>query len=70
MPDSINPDGAIQRLQQASDPEQEGVLICAELLQELAEIPGVAGANLLTPGDPTTIAAAVRASGLRPDIDD
>ena len=58
----------IERLEQASDPEQEGVRICAELLQELAEIPGVSGANLMTPGDPATIAAAISASGLRPDL--
>jgi hypothetical protein len=35
------------------------------LLQELVEIPGVTGANLLTPGDPETVTAAIRASGLR-----
>ena len=69
LPDSIIPASLVQRLEQAGDPEQEGVKICAELLQALSEIPGIAGANLMTPGDPTTIAAAIRASGLRPDVD-
>ena len=68
LPDSIIPDSVVERLEQAGDPEQEGVRICAELLQELAEIPGVSGANLTTPGDPETIAAAISASGLRPDL--
>lgn len=66
--DSIIPDNVIERLEQAMDPEQEGIRICAELLQELAEIPGVSGANLMTPGNPATIAAAVKASGIRPDL--
>jgi methylenetetrahydrofolate reductase (NADPH) len=62
---SLVPVKVIRRLEQARDPESEGVAICAELLQELRNIPGVSGANLLTPGDPETIAAAIRASGLR-----
>ncbi len=63
---SLVPDKVIRRLEQARDPEQEGVAICAEILQELAETPGVSGANLMTPGDPETIKAAIQAAGLRP----
>ena len=59
------PKKVIRRLEQARDPEQEGVAICAELLQELSAIPGVSGAHLMTPGDPATIPAAIQASGLR-----
>ena len=62
---SLVPMKVVRRLEQARDPELEGVTICAELLQELSEIPGVSGANLLTPGDPETVAAAIRAAGLR-----
>ena len=62
---SMVPMKVVRRLEQARDPEHEGVAICAELLQELVEIPGVSGANLLTPGDPETVTAAIRASGLR-----
>lgn len=62
---SLVPDEVIARLEQASDPEQVGVEICAELLQELAEIPGVAGANLVTLTKPELVGAAVAASGLR-----
>jgi methylenetetrahydrofolate reductase (NADPH) len=62
---SLVPKKVIRRLQQARDPEQEGVAICAEILQELGEIPGVSGAHLMTPGDPETIPAAIRAAGLR-----
>ena len=61
---SLMPDSTIKRLDQARDSEQEGVDICAELLQELAEIPGVSGASIMSPGDPETIPAAIRAAGL------
>jgi methylenetetrahydrofolate reductase (NADPH) len=58
------PNKLVRRLEQARDPEQEGVALCAEILQELSEIPGVSGAHLMTPGDPATISAAIQAAGL------
>ncbi len=62
---ALVPESIIERMEQASDPEREGVEICAELLQELATIPGVSGANLLTLGELETIPAAIDASGVR-----
>jgi methylenetetrahydrofolate reductase (NADPH) len=62
---ALVPDSVIERLEQASDPENEGIGICAELLRELATIPGVSGANLLTMGKLETIPAAIVASGVR-----
>ena len=59
------PKAVIERMEQARDPEQEGISICAELLQQVAEIPGVDGANVVTPGDLETVPAAIQASGLR-----
>lgn len=56
----------VNRLQDAADAEQEGIKICAELIQEISEIPGVSGINLMTTGNPDSIPAAIRASGLRP----
>ena len=61
---SMVPKKVIRRLEQARDPEQEGVAICAELLQELNEVPGVSGAHLMTPGEAATIPAAIQAAGL------
>ena len=63
---ALVPESIIKRMEQASDPEHEGIKICAELLQELATIPGVSGANLLTLGNLETIPAAIDASGVRP----
>jgi len=62
---ALVPNKMIRRLQQARDPEQEGVAICAELLQELSEVPGVSGAHLMTPGEAATIPAAIELA--RPD---
>ncbi len=63
---ALVPESIIRRLEQASDPESEGIDICAALLREAATIPGVSGANLLTLGRLETIPAAIEASGLRP----
>lgn len=62
---ALLPDAIIERLENASDPESEGIDICAELLQEVAKIPGVSGASLITLGGPETITAAIEKSGLR-----
>lgn len=62
---SVVPNRVIRRLEQARDPEQEGIIICTELLQELGEVPGVSGAHLMTPGDIETIPVAINAAGLQ-----
>ena len=63
---ALVPEPIIERLEQASNPEREGIEICAELMQELATIPGVSGINLLTLGKLEAIPAAIEASGVRP----
>ena len=46
---TIVPDAIVERLEKAADPKAEGRRICVEILQELAEIPGVAGAHVMAP---------------------
>jgi methylenetetrahydrofolate reductase (NADPH) len=58
------PDEILRRIEQAADAEQEGVRICAEQLQQLAEIPGVTGAHLVATRNLATIPAAIEASGV------
>ena len=65
---SVVPKKVIRRLQQARDPEQEGIAICAELLEQLGEVPGVSGAHLMTPGAIETIPAAILAAGQRKEF--
>jgi methylenetetrahydrofolate reductase (NADPH) len=62
---AVVPEKHIRRIEKARDPELEGIKLCAETLQMLQEIPGISGANLMTPGDPATLIEAVRMAGLR-----
>jgi methylenetetrahydrofolate reductase (NADPH) len=58
------PEPLIERLEQAADPRVEGRRICVEMLQELAEIDGVAGAHLMAPKQEQACAEAIVESGL------
>jgi methylenetetrahydrofolate reductase (NADPH) len=64
-PDSIIPPSVVRRIEAAEDPEAEGIAIAAEQLREIADIPGLSGVTLVTPGHPESIVSAIRASGLR-----
>jgi methylenetetrahydrofolate reductase (NADPH) len=65
LSDSRIPARIIQRLEDAADPETEGIEICAGLMQQIAEIPGISGVNLMTTGDPAALRETIRLSGLR-----
>ncbi len=65
-PNNLVPDEVISRLERASDPEQEGIRICAEQLRELAKIPGVRGAHLVATRRLAAIPAAIESAGLGP----
>jgi methylenetetrahydrofolate reductase (NADPH) len=61
---TVIPDAIVARLEGAADPAREGRAICIELLQELTEIPGVAGAHVMAPQNPSAIAEVIAASGV------
>lgn len=63
-PNNLVPEPVIKRLEQAADPEQEGIRICAEQLQQLKETPGVSGVHLVATRNLATIPAAIAAAGL------
>ncbi len=58
------PDSIVDRLEQAVDQRQEGINICTEILQTMAEIPGISGANVMAARDLGTIPEAIDAAGL------
>ncbi len=64
-PDYLIPVAVIERLESAKDRVAEGISICAELMREIATIPGVSGVNLMTLGNPASIQAAIENSGLQ-----
>ena len=62
---AVIPDSILNRMYAATDPEREGIEICAELMREASKIPGIAGVNLLTLGSLSAIPEAIALSGLR-----
>ena len=60
---TIIPDRLVERLDKAGDPRREGVRICVELLHELNEIPGIAGAHIMAPQNPSAIPEVIAAFG-------
>jgi len=61
---AIVSDRIVERLERAADAKAEGVAICVELLQQLAETPGVAGAHVMAPAFHSAIGPAIEASGV------
>jgi methylenetetrahydrofolate reductase (NADPH) len=61
---TVMPDGIIRRMEAARDPRQEGISVCAELLQQVKDINGIAGAHLMAPGLHDEIVEAVRLAGM------
>ena len=63
--DSVIPSSLVARLAAADDEQAEGIAVAAEQLKKIADLPGLSGVNLVTPGDPGLIPEAIRKSGLR-----
>ena len=58
---TIIPDAFVDRMGAATDPKKEGQKIAIEVLQELAEIPGVSGAHLMAPLNEAAIPGVIEA---------
>ena len=58
------PDATIARLDGASDQAEEGIAICAELIDALQQIPGVAGAHIMGPRSEEAAAEAIKRAGV------
>src|SRR5688500_6270062 len=61
---TLIPDAIIRRLEKAADPKREGRRICVEVLQELAETPGVSGAHVMAPMNFAEIPRTIEDSGV------
>jgi methylenetetrahydrofolate reductase (NADPH) len=59
---ALIPDGIVERLEHASDPKSEGTKICVEFMQQLAEIPGIAGAHVMAPNNHSALAEVIAIS--------
>ncbi|MFQ6006851.1 MAG: methylenetetrahydrofolate reductase [Woeseia sp.] len=58
------PDAIIDRLDQSVDSDKEGIKICVEHLQELAEIPGVSGTTIVPGANLAVIPDLIRTANL------
>jgi methylenetetrahydrofolate reductase (NADPH) len=61
---TIIPESVVERLERAADPKAEGRRICVELMQEFAEIPGIAGVHIMAPQSQSSIADVIAAAGI------
>jgi methylenetetrahydrofolate reductase (NADPH) len=59
---TIIPDSMIERMEKAADPAAEGRKICVEFIEELATIPGVAGAHIMAPGNDAAVPDVINAA--------
>jgi methylenetetrahydrofolate reductase (NADPH) len=62
---TIIADALIKRMEDAAEPEREGVRICGELIEEFSTIHGVAGVHVMAPGNDAAIAPVVGAMRAR-----
>jgi methylenetetrahydrofolate reductase (NADPH) len=58
-------DDIVERLERSADPRREGKRICVELMQQLVETPGIAGAHVMAPQSHAAIAEVIAASGVK-----
>ena len=59
------PDALVLRMEQSKDPIQEGICICADLIDEFSEIPGVSGVHMMAPRNLAAIAPTVARAGIK-----
>ena len=62
---TVIPETLILRMEQAKDPIQEGIKICAELIDEFREIPGINGVHLMAPRNLAAIAPTIASTGIK-----
>lgn len=63
-PSALLPEASIARIMQAKDATREGIALCAEMLNELQSVPGVAGANIKHDTAAENIVAVIEEAGL------
>ena len=59
---SVIPDALIDRMERASDPAAEGRRICIDMVHELTNVPHVAGAHIMAPGNDAAVPGIIKAA--------
>ncbi len=60
---TIIPDEMIDRMEKSADPIKEGQKICIEYMQQLLEVPGVAGVHIMAPNNDDSIPEVISGFG-------
>ena len=58
------PDALVKRIEGATDQRVEGRKICIELMQQMTELPGIAGVHIMAPVNPSAIPGVIEESGV------
>lgn len=66
LPGTIVADALVERMEKAADPLAEGRRICAELIEELATIAGVAGVHVMAPNNASAVPEVI--AEVRPKV--
>jgi 5,10-methylenetetrahydrofolate reductase len=66
LPGVVVPDDVVRRLEDASDPAEEGVRITVEVVKRLREIDGVAGVHVMGLGREGSVRRVIEDAGLLP----
>jgi 5,10-methylenetetrahydrofolate reductase len=69
LPGVLVPDDVVRRLEEARDPEEEGVRITVEVVKRLREIDGVAGVHVMGLGREGSVRRVIEDAGLLPRPD-
>ncbi len=62
---TIIPDAMVARIEKAADPAAEGRRICVEFIEEISEIPGIAGVHVMAPGNDAAVPEVLAAARAR-----
>jgi 5,10-methylenetetrahydrofolate reductase len=69
LPGVVVPDAVVRRLDQAEDPEAEGVRLTVEVVDRLRGIEGIAGVHVMGLGREESVRRVIREAGLLPRPD-
>ncbi len=58
------PDAIVKRIEGAGDQRAEGRKICIELMQQMVDVPGIAGVHIMAPVNPSAIPGVIEESGV------
>jgi methylenetetrahydrofolate reductase (NADPH) len=58
------PDALVKRIEGATDQRAEGRKICIELMQQMVDVPGIAGVHIMAPVNPSAIPGVIEESGV------